>query len=170
MNNFEVEAALRSAVILVDTREQPTKLFDRRMETIGFPYERIKLNCGDYSIKCSLPDGSDFSLAEQCVIERKFSLDELCMCFGSQRKRFEREFERARDSGCRIYLLVEDATWEKVIGGRYRSKFTPAALTASILAWMARYDLKVIFCSQLSTGLMIRNILYRELKERLSDE
>lgn len=170
MNNFEVEAALKTIIILVDTREQPTKIFDRRMETVGFPHKRIKLDCGDYSIKCTLPDGTDYSLADQCVIERKFSLDELCMCFGSQRARFEREFERARDNGCRIYLLVEDATWEKILGHHYRSKFTPAALTASILAWMARYDLKLIFCSQLSTGLMIRNILYRELKERLSDE
>jgi len=170
MNNFDVDAALKSAIILVDTREQHTQLFDRRMDMVGYPYVRHKLNCGDYSIKCTLPDGNEFSLADQCVIERKCSLDELCMCFGSQRKRFEREFERARDSDCRIYLLVEDASWEKILGGKYRSKFTPAALTASILAWMARYDLKIIFCSQLSTGLMIRNILYRELKERLSDE
>lgn len=170
MNNFDVDAALKSIIILVDTREQHTRLFDRRMETVGYPHERYKLNCGDYSIKCTLPDGSEYSLADQCVIERKYSLDELCMCFGSQRPRFEREFERARNSGCRIYLLVEDASWEKVLGGKYRSKFTPAALTASILAWMARYDLKIIFCSQLSTGMMIRNILYRELKERLSDE
>ena len=168
MNNFEVEAALRNIIILVDTRELPTKIFDRRMETVGYPYERFKLDCGDYSIKCTV-DGREFSLADQCVIERKFSLDELCMCFGHERKRFEREFERARSNGCRIYLLVEDASWEKILGHKYRSKFTPAALTASILAWMARYDLKLIFCSQLSTGLMIRNILYRELKERLAD-
>lgn len=170
MNNFEVDAALKNITILVDTREQHTKIFDRRMELVGYPYERFKLDCGDYSIKCTTSAGREISLADKCVIERKYSLDELCMCFGSQRRRFEREFERARDNGCRIYLLVEDATWEKIFARRYKSKFHPTALTASILAWMARYDLKLIFCDQLTTGLMIRNILYRELKERLSGE
>ncbi len=169
MNNFEVDAALKTIVFLVDTREQRTKIFDRRMELIGYPYERCKLDCGDYSIKCTV-DGREYSLADQCVIERKYSIDELCMCFGSERKRFEREFERAKNNGCRIYLLVEDATWEKVLAGKYRSRFNSTALTASILAWMARYDLKLIFCSELITGLMIKNILYRELKERLSGE
>lgn len=167
MNNFEIDAALKSITILVDTREQHTKIFERRMKLIGYPYERVKLNCGDYSIKCELDD-KEYSLANSCVIERKYSIDELCMCFGTQRKRFEREFERAKNNNCRIYLLVEDASWEKILAGKYRSKYHPSALTASILAWMARYDLKVIFCSELIAGRIIKEILYRELKERLA--
>lgn len=167
MNNFEIDAALKSITILVDTREQHTKIFERRMKLIGYPYERVKLDCGDYSIKCKLGD-KEYSLANSCVIERKYSIDELCMCFGTQRKRFEREFERAKNNNCRIYLLVEDASWEKILAGKYRSKYHPSALTASILAWMARYDLKVIFCSELIAGRIIKEILYRELKERLA--
>jgi hypothetical protein len=38
---------------------------------------------------------------------------------------------------------------------------------ASITAWMARYDCKVIFCKQEISGALIKEILYRELKERL---
>ena len=30
-------------------------------------------------------------------------------------KRFEREFERARNANAKVYMLIENATWEKSI-------------------------------------------------------
>ena len=43
----------------------------------------------------------------------------------------------------------------------------PEAFKASLTAWMARYNAKVIFCRQETSGTLIKEILFRELKERL---
>ncbi|MDO4615543.1 MAG: ERCC4 domain-containing protein [Lachnospiraceae bacterium] len=155
--------------ILVDTREQDTKLSKSRYESFGVPYRKEKLNAGDYSCECDLPGGEVVSLKDQVVIERKYALDELCMCFGKDRQRFKKEFERAQTSGTRVYLLVENATWEHVLTGKYRSQYNPIALTSSLLAWQVRYDMRIVFCKTETSGVMIKNILYRELKERLQE-
>ena len=167
MNPFEVKRALENLTLVVDTREQETAMLKRRLALVGLPYTREKLDFGDYSIKTVLDSGEEFSLCETLAIERKMSLDELCNCYCQGRKRFIKEFERARESGARLYLLVENANWENVFAGKYRSKMTPQALSASILAWLARYDCQVIFCKAETTPDLIREILCREMKERL---
>lgn len=167
MNNFEVDTALNSMVLLVDTREQPTDRLKRRLEDTGLPYERRKLDAGDYSCKCSLPDGTELDFSGIVAVERKMNLDELCQCFGRERARFEREFQRASGAGCRIYLIVEDGTWEKAYNGKYRSLLKPKALVASIDAFRARYGMQLDFCKSETTGRLIKDILYRELKEYL---
>jgi hypothetical protein len=95
------------------------------------------------------------------------SLTELSGCFCQSRDRFKTEFERATAAGASIYLLVEDATWEKLLTGKYKTRFNPAAFTASLIAWSIRYNIKPIFCRKESSGRIIKEILYRELKERL---
>ncbi len=154
--NFEIDRCVESMVLLVDTREQPTKRLKDRLEATGLPYERQKLDVGDYSCKCTLPGGESFDLSARVVIERKMNLDELCMCFGKERPRFEREFERA-----------EGDNWEKAYNGKYRSLLKPQALVASIDAFRARYGMQLDFCKPETTGKLIRDILHRELKEYL---
>lgn len=165
--NFEINAALESMVLLVDTREQPTKRLKDRLETAGLPYERRKLDAGDYSCKCTLPGGETLDFSSRAVVERKMNLDELCQCFGRERARFEREFKRAAAAGTRVYLLVEGDNWEKAYNGKYRSLLTPQALVASIDAFRARYGMQLDFCKPETTGRLIHDILYRELKEYL---
>ena len=97
------------------------------------------------------------------------SLDELAQCFTHDRQRFKREFERAQAHGCRIYLLCENATWENLINGKYRSRFNPKAFIASIIAWQIRYDMQLLFCKEETSGALIKEILYRDLKERLEN-
>ena len=166
MTPFELKSALASAVLLVDTREQDTAAFRKRIEQTGLEHQRMKLLSGDYSIKCTIGE-LEFSLAEKVAIERKMSLDELAACFGRERERFVREFDRARNIGMRLYMLVENATYENLYAHKYRSQLSPAAYSASLFAWMARYDCQIIFCKSESSGKIIRDILFRELKERL---
>lgn len=159
-------------VILVDRREQDTERARERYARFCTPYERCTLDFGDYTYNCQLPDGKwlyDVSetLRPDVAIERKMSLDELAQCYTWQRKRFITEFEKATENHSRIYLLVENATWENLLNGKYRSKFKAQAYIASTVAWMARYGVGVIFCKEETSGRMIREILYRELKERL---
>lgn len=162
MHPVEVKDALESMVCLVDTREQDTPRLRARLKEIGCPWERRKLDFGDYSVKCKHID-----LSSTLAIERKMDLDELCNCYCKDRGRFQREFERAKLAGAKIYLLVEDGSWEYAYSGTYRSRMSPEALVASIQAWLARYNCQVIFCRSKTTGRLIHDILYRELKEAL---
>ena len=163
---YEIKEALENVKILVDTREQPNDRFKKRVASFGCPWERCKLDFGDYSVAADL-DGHRISLQNAVAVERKMNIDELCGCYCHSRARFEREFERAQQAGGKIIMLIENATWEKVYAGTYRSLMQPQALTASMLAWLARYNCQLVFCKPETSGKLIHDILYRELKERL---
>lgn len=163
MHPIEIKRALEAMAVLVDTREQDTPRLRARLKKMGCPYERVKLDFGDYSARF----GDVLDLRGKVAIERKMSLDELATCYTSQRKRFTAEFERARDASAKIYLLIESASWEKVYAGDYRSRMTTQAMVASMLAWIARYDCQILMCQPNQSGRLIHDILYREGKERL---
>lgn len=101
------------------------------------------------------------------AIERKRNLDELCGNMSSDRDRFEREFLRAKAHGQRIFLIVENATWSDIFLGNYRSKLSSKSLTASILSWLARFDVTLIFCKPEETARLIFGILYYSAREEL---
>lgn len=173
MDVFEQKEVLKTFGVLIDTREQDTPKAQKRYSAFGVPFRRATLSYGDYTYTAQLPDGtmvnadSDRAIFPLCVVERKMSLDELAQCFTRDRERFVREFARAKANGAKIYLLVEGATWEAVLNHRYRSKFNPNAFLASMLAWEARYNMTLIFCKEDTSGRLIKEILYRDLKERL---
>lgn len=159
---------MKTMTITVDTREHDTPEARRRWLSFGVPYERHKLNFGDYSAKIMI-NGEWIYYDSFVVIERKMSLDELAMCYATERKRFEREFERAKEAGAKVYIVCENGSWEGAYGGKYRSRMTPQAFTASIHAWAARYGVTVYFCKPETTGRLIRDILYREIKEDITN-
>ena len=167
MTPFELRDALDGMVILVDTREQDTSRLRARLNDMGCAYERQKLDFGDYSAKFPLPGGGWLDLSSAVCVERKMNLDELCACYCKDRGRFEREFERAKASGAKTYLLIENATWEMAFQGNYRSKMEAKALIASLCAWLARYNCQLIMLPQKYSGKIIHELLYREGKERL---
>lgn len=172
MEIFEQKAVLDSFSVLIDTREQDTDRARRRYKSLGVPYDRATLSYGDYCYNATLPDGSkiydqDQTIEPLAVVERKMNLDELAQCFTRGRDRFQREFERAREQGCRIYLIVENANWENLLNGKYRTRFNANAFTASQIAWMVRYNMNVMYCKEETSGRLIKEILYRDLKERL---
>ena len=162
---------LESFRILVDTREQATPKAQERYASFGVPYQRATLKYGDYCGMISLPGGDLYDasvpISPCCIVERKMSLDECAMCFTRGRARFDREFQRARDAGAKIYLLIENGSWEAIMNHRYRSRFTPQAFMASLTAWTVRYDLVPVFCRSATSGALIKEILYRDMKERL---
>lgn len=169
MHPVEIQKILDSMIILTDSREQATEQSKRRYAAFGIPWRRSKLDFGDYSATLTMPDGTEFSLADKVCVERKMSLTELCACFTHDRERFMREFERAKSAGARLYLLVENATWEMAYNGKYRSKMKPQALIASMFAWMARYGCQIVLCKAETSGKIIKDILYREAKELLTN-
>ena len=172
MRPCEIERVLESVTILIDTREQDTERSRRRAKALGAPVSRAVLDYGDYAMQATLPDGTKIYDESQriqptCAVERKMHLDELAECFTRGRARFEREMIRAREAGASLWLITENASWEALLNGRYRSKLPAKSLLASVVAWAHRYNLHVVFCDEYSTPLMIREILYRDLKEHL---
>lgn len=167
-----VEQILSTFQVVADTREQNTRAKTRRFDSFGVPVQRATLKYGDYCGNVILPNGKQLydvskTLSPSFVIERKMSLDELESCFTSGRSRFQREFERARDAGATMILLVENGSWEAILSHRYRSRMNPAAFIASLVTWSIRYKFGIIFCRQEVSGKMIREFLYRDMKERL---
>lgn len=172
MDRADIQFTLATFRIIVDTREQDTAAARERMKSMGVSVERATLNYGDYAANITLPDGQNLHdvsarISPACAVERKMSLDELAWCFTRGRERFEREFTRARDAGAKVVLLVENASWEAIINHRYKSLFRPNAFMASITAWAARYDAGVLFCRAPTSGALIKEVLYRDIKERL---
>lgn len=170
MHPVEIENTLKTLTLIVDTREQDTARARRRFARIGLPYIRKALNFGDYSCFVTLPDGTELDFSGSVSIERKMDLDEIIGCFTRHRARFAREFERAKEHHAKLYLLIENASWEKVLKANYRSKMNANALLASMIAWLARYNCQIIMCDELTTPKLIKEILYREAKERLLND
>lgn len=165
-------AVLNSMRVLIDTREQDTKRARARYKSFGIPFERATLSYGDYTYQATLPGGrllydTKKTVEPAVMIERKMNLDELAGCFTRGRARFQKEFERATSNNARIFLIVENANWENLYAGRYRSKFNPNAFVASVTAWTVRYNLNLLFCKEETSGRLIKELLYRDLKERL---
>lgn len=172
MDLFEQKECLDSMQILIDTREQPSERAEKRYKSFGCSFARKKLEYGDYTYNFKLPNGewwydTNYAVLPDVVIERKEDLTELSGNFFQHRDRFVREMERAISANAKIYLLVENGSWEHLINGKYRTKANPKAYFATMTAFMARYNISVVFCKEETSGKLIKEILYRELKERL---
>lgn len=112
-------------VFLVDTREQNPLDFSVVKTRELFRVEPATLTTGDYSVK-------GLEQTEICV-ERK-SLDDLLMCVGRERERFERELLRMRAFPAK--MVVVEATWDQLDMGLWRSKISPAQVQGSVIRWM----------------------------------
>lgn len=167
MDNFQIDNCISSMEILVDTREQDTDRARRRLALLPCPHCRVALPYGDYSYSFVQPSGLLTPMGGKFAIERKMSLDELAGCFTYERARFEREFERARSAGAKMMLFVENASFENLLNGKYRSRLNPEAFIASLTAWEIRYGFHVIMCKEETTSRLLYEYCKRDLKERL---
>ena len=158
----ELQEALKDLTVICDSREQINAHVTRYFDKQKIPHISRKLDTGDYSAQIGA-----LSLEKDIVIERKANLDEICGNFTVERERFEREFLRAKAYGTKVVLIVENATWSDVFLGNYRSKVKPQSLIGSLLSWMVRYNITVLFCKPEETGKIIWGILHYAAKEML---
>lgn len=165
-----METVLKSIFLIADTREQPTEQYYKRLNSVGIPCRRQKLDFGDYSCGYLAQDGREVMLDKEIVIERKMSIDEICANFTKGRDRFAREFERAAKSGAKVHLIVENGSYEKVIGGKYRSRLNPNSLLASFIAFADRYNISVHFCKAETTPVLMNRIFYHHIRNRLMND
>jgi len=150
----ERRTLLSSLVVLVDTREQANTQITGYLEEQGVQYRQRALDYGDYSLL--LPAAPELGImrdvyfTSQLVIERKASLEELSRCFAQDRQRFENELIRA--SGCRVVLLVEDATYGDILRHNYRTEYNPKSFLATLHTFTHRYGLQVTFLPRELSG------------------
>ena len=152
-------------VVLVDTREQKNEHILAFLKANNIQYLIEKLDTADYTF--ILPNYGYLGLDKKILIEKKNSLEEISGNFTKDRARFAREFERVKDE--KIHLLIEGATWKKLLGGTYRSKISPNSFMASMLTWNIRYNCPIWFVGKDESPIVIYNILKYELLERLKE-
>lgn len=156
---------LADMVIIVDTREVKNQHIIQYFKDNNIKYIIQKLDTADYSIM--LPNYQDLRLDRKFLIEKKNSLEEISSNFGKDRPRFQREFERIVDE--KLHLVIENATFKKLMNGTYRSQLSPKSFLASLLSWSIRYNFKVWFVGIDESPALLYNILYYELLEHLKE-
>ena len=102
---------------------------------------------------------------KEIAIERKANLDELAGNLTQNRTRFEEEM--ATFNG-KKYLLIENASYDDLVKGKYRSDYNPKSFLATLHAFNHRYNLEIMFmpdCYQ--SALWIYSTFVYWLREKL---
>ncbi len=107
--------------MVVDTRERTPPKIDLHLPTV-----RGTLQTGDYSV---------LGLEQLVRVERK-SLQDLVMCVGRERERFDRCIERLRHFP--LAMLVIESSEAVVSLKQYRGDVEPNAVLGSVHAWRAK--------------------------------
>lgn len=151
--------------ILMDTREhdEATAKIEKWFRLHNIPYERTKLRVGDYQ------DIANPFL----VVDRKKDFEELSKnCASKDHERFRNEMIRAKATGTKIVVLVEQ-NWYMIDGKRidvesiadlmlWESRYSTIRgekVYRVLCSWIAKYDIEVQFCDKRSTGRRIVEIL-----------
>jgi len=163
MKESDIRKIVDSMLIIVDTREKKNQHIIDYLKENKIDYLISKLDTGDYTF--SLPRYRSLGLDHKFLVERKNSLDEIAGNFFQNRDRFVREFERLENQ--KMHIVIEQATWKKLLAGTYRSKATPNSFMASLLTFNIRYNCPVWFTQPANTGEVVYNILKYELIEHL---
>ena len=156
-------------VILVDSREKRNEHILSYFDKQEIAYKKEKLEYGDYSFMIpATAAGEDIFFHRDIAIERKASLEELSGNLAQERERFEKEFLKAGNDGCKIYLMIESpGGYSDIIGHRYRTEFTPAAYMASLKTWESRFGCNVQFIDNQYSGYYIYSTFSYFAREKL---
>ena len=162
----QLDKLLKTAVILIDTREQENKHITDYFDKHKISYVSKKLDFGDYNIM--LPKNLELNFPQDMVldyaIERKNSLEEISGNLTQGRTAFENELIRGKE---KMTLLIENSSMNDVITGNYNTEYDKRSFIASLLTFFTRYELQHIFVEKAHSGLIIYGILYYRMREVL---
>jgi ERCC4-type nuclease len=165
----EQKELLKSLVVLIDTREQANGHILEYLDKKKIKHKNKKLDYGDYSF--FLPPNQELGIIkplyfdDEIVIERKGSLTELSGNLTKDRERFEKELIRKQEA--KFYLMIENGSWEMIDQQKYRTEYRPASFKATLLSYMARYDINIIFRHKDCAGEFIHATFHYHLREVL---
>lgn len=154
----DIKQLLKSMIVLVDSREKKNSHILDYFTKNGIAYQVTTLAYGDYSfmIPAAATGTVDIYFHQNIMIERKASLEELSGNLTRERERFEKEFLKAGNDGCKVYLMVENSGgYSDVISHKYKTDFSPAAFMASLKTWESRFGCNVQFIDKQYAGYYI---------------
>lgn len=164
----EKETLIKSMTFLIDTREKNLHIaewFDKK----GLKWKRKALSQGDYSfmipqnIELNIP--RDMYFDKEIIVERKSSLEELSTNLTKERDRFEKELTLAPQNKV---LLIENASYEDIINGNYKSQYDKKSYWASLHSFWHKYHLPAVFMPDPEySGVFIRGYFEYYLKSLL---
>lgn len=163
----EMTELLKTIVVLVDTREQKNQHIVEYFDSKEIPYESVKLDAGDYSIK--LPKNEILGITRDIffpvAIERKNSVDELVQTV-KERTRFENELIRGQK--LRFLLLVEDSNgYENILFGNYQSQYEPKAFLGSLKSFETKYNFSTVYIPSRTSGNYLYHHFYYHIRNYL---
>lgn len=121
---------------------------------LSLPSKRIKLDTADYSV-CGL--------THLIAVERK-SIDDLLMCAGRERERFERCIQRML--GYETRVLVVEASWADLERGEWRSTLNPSQVIGSVCGWIAQGIPVVMAGNREAAARYVSRILFVAARRR----
>lgn len=166
----EIKILLKSMVVVVDSREQENKHILAYLNKKKIPYISQKLGHADYT--CMIPKNEALGIMRDTYfnnivsIERKGSVEELSGNLTQGRERFKDEMIRHKG---RMYLLVEDGSYEKIATGDYKTGFDKVRFVKSLCSFQAKYNLDIRFVTKLFAGSMIYHTLYYHVRAWLEE-
>lgn len=137
-----------SITAIIDTREQNPLTLDP-LKTV-----RKTLTTGDYSV---------VGLENVIAVERK-SLQDLIMCVGRERERFDREVQRLMAYPVRA-LFVE-GNWMQIEMKQYRGTVNPNAVLGSLIGWVAAGLPVFMVDNHMQAGVFVSRFLYIAARRR----
>lgn len=155
--------------IVVDTRENVNGHILDYLHAKDIPVKIKALKTGDYS--AMIPANPEFGIARDLYLnsclERKNSIDEITGNLQKDtRKAFENELIRASQNP--FVLVCEDKDgYEKILTGKYRSRYDPKALLGTLKTFEARYGFSIVFLDKKYSGNYIYYHFYYQAKEYL---
>lgn len=167
MQGYQIDDAMKSMRILVDTREKKNQHITKALEGRKCPFKPRKLDYGDYTCEYDTEAEKGVVFADRVVVERKANLDELAGNITKGRDRFAREFQRAKDAGAKIYLMIESGSYDDIKNHRYRSMLPPNSFLNTLFSWQQKYNITISFVSKQFAGDYIYATLFMALRDYL---
>lgn len=164
----EIDALLKSIIILIDTREQQNEHILEYLDKQKIKHEKMKLNYGDYSFY--IPQNMELGIVRDLYfkdivsIERKGSLEELSSNFTVGRANIEEEFTRKNG---KMYLMIENANYEDIVKHNYNTQYEPKSFIATLKTYEARYNINTSFVTKGGAGNYIYYTFRYYLREYL---
>ncbi|EJR71992.1 ERCC4 domain-containing protein [Bacillus cereus] len=162
----EINNILKTLTIVMDTREKDNHHIRDYLHQKGIPIKNQKLDTGDYG--CMIPKNEELGIFRDIYldsrVERKAHMDEIT---GNLQKNTQTAFENEliRSKEIPFTLIVEDLHgYEKMLQGKYHSKYNPLALLGRLNTFKAKYGFEIVYLDKKFSGNWIYHHFYYQAK------
>ena len=179
-----IEKLLKTMIIIYAKNEQENQHILDHFDKVKIKHKAVTMKTCDYSAiipkneELGLP--FDITLEKEILIERKAHLDELSANFLDRketetkaetlkRTAFNNEWIRAKESGAKLYLVIESGSFDDIDKHKYRSKYNEKAFYNTLISWRDNYGFQIDFVNKDLMGKHILRLIQLRLKHILEE-